>query len=91
MIFCIGELCYSIPVIERCVRHPFLSGQSFTTLPRLAFPVDNQKLCFVPLSEPKLVLQIGIIKPANRSLSPSAQALERVILKRLSGVVGLSA
>lgn len=59
------------------------AGSGITTLPRLAFPVDNQKLRFVPLSEPKLVRQIGIIKLANRSLSPSAQALEEVILKRL--------
>jgi DNA-binding transcriptional LysR family regulator len=59
------------------------AGSGITTLPRLAFPVDNQKLCFVPLSEPKLVRRIGIIKLANRSLSPSAQALEAVILRRL--------
>ncbi|MCL7945496.1 LysR family transcriptional regulator [Marinobacter sp. ATCH36] len=59
------------------------AGSGITTLPRLAFPVDNHKLCFVPLNEPKLIRQIGIIKLANRSLSPSAQALERVILKRL--------
>jgi DNA-binding transcriptional LysR family regulator len=64
------------------------AGSGITTLPRLAFPVDSQKLRFVPLSEPKLVRQIGIIKLANRSLSPSAQALESVILKRLPGLVG---
>lgn len=62
------------------------AGSGVTTLPRLAFPVDNRKLCFVPLSEPKLVRRIGIIKLANNSLSPSAQALERVILKRLTSV-----
>ncbi|MGM0773221.1 MAG: LysR family transcriptional regulator [Pseudomonadota bacterium] len=62
------------------------AGSGITTLPRLAFPVDNQKLSFVPLSDPKLVRQIGIIKLANRSLSPSAQALEEVILKRLKDV-----
>ncbi|KPP99396.1 LysR family transcriptional regulator [Marinobacter sp. HL-58] len=62
------------------------AGSGVTTLPRLAFPVDNQKLCFVPLSEPKLVRQIGLIKLANRTPSPSAQALEEVILKQLTGV-----
>jgi DNA-binding transcriptional LysR family regulator len=61
------------------------AGSGITTLPRLAFPVDNRKLCFVPLSEPRLVRQIGIIKMANRSLSPSAQALEQAILGRLTG------
>ncbi|TKV69342.1 LysR family transcriptional regulator [Marinobacter panjinensis] len=61
------------------------AGSGITTLPRLAFPVDNLKLRFVPLSEPKLVRRIGIIKLANRSLSPSAQVLERLIMKRLAG------
>lgn len=59
------------------------AGSGITTLPRLAFPLDNRKLCFIPLSEPRLVRRISIIKQANRSLSPSAQALEQVILKRL--------
>ncbi|HSP00813.1 MAG TPA: LysR substrate-binding domain-containing protein, partial [Thioalkalivibrio sp.] len=75
--FYISNMISLLAMLEAC------SG--ITTLPRLAFPPDNQKLRFVPLSEPKLVRQIGIIKPANRSLSPSAQALERVILKRLAG------
>jgi DNA-binding transcriptional LysR family regulator len=62
------------------------AGSGITTLPRLAFPVNSEKLCFVSLSEPRLVRQIGIIKQAHRSLSPSAQALEKVILKRLAGM-----
>ncbi|WP_417565040.1 LysR substrate-binding domain-containing protein [Marinobacter sp.] len=62
------------------------AGSGITTLPRLAFPVGNDKLCFIPLSEPKLVRQIGIIKQAHRSLSPSAQALEKMILDRLAGM-----
>lgn len=61
------------------------AGSGITTLPRLAFPIDNQKLCFVPLREPMLVRRIGIIKLANRSLSPSAQALEQAILRQLTG------
>lgn len=62
------------------------AGSGITTLPRLAFPVGNDKLCFIPLSEPKLVRQIGIIKQASRSLSPSAQALEKMIHARLAGM-----
>lgn len=62
------------------------AGSGITTLPRLAFPVNNDRLCFVPLREPKLVRQIGIIKQANRSLSPSAQALEKMIIERLAGM-----
>ncbi|MDI9245939.1 LysR family transcriptional regulator [Marinobacter sp. CHS3-4] len=61
------------------------AGSGITTLPRLAFPVDNQKLRFIPLSDPKLVRRIGIIKLTNRTLSPMAQALERSILKGLAG------
>ncbi|MFN2361781.1 MAG: LysR family transcriptional regulator [Marinobacter sp.] len=64
------------------------AGSGITTLPRLAFPMDNQNLRFVPLSDPRLIRQIGIIKQANRSLSPSAQALEQAILKHLTGVAG---
>lgn len=55
-----------------------------TTLPSLAFPPDSQVLRFVPLSEPKLVREIGIIKPAQRSLTPQAQALEQAILDKLA-------
>lgn len=62
------------------------AGSGITTLPRLAFPVGNDKLCFVPLSEPKLVRRIGIIKQASRSLSPSAQALEKMIHAQLAGM-----
>lgn len=63
------------------------AGSGITTLPRLAFPVVSETLCFVPLEEPKLVRQLGIIKQAHRSLSPSAQALETMILTRLAGMV----
>ena len=62
------------------------AGSGITTLPRLAFPINNDKLCFVPLSEPKLVRKIGIIKQASRSLSPSAQALEKMIHAELAGM-----
>lgn len=61
------------------------AGSGITTLPRLAFPAANRSLRFVPLSKPNLVRRIGIIKLANHSLSPSAQALERLIAERLTG------
>lgn len=51
-----------------------------TTLPSLAFPEESQLLRFVPLSDPLLVRQLGVVKPALQSLSPPAQALERAIL-----------
>lgn len=54
-----------------------------TTLPRLAFPEDHPVLRFIPLSDPRLVRQLGIVKRADRSLSPQAQALEQAILEQL--------
>lgn len=51
-----------------------------TTLPSLAFPEESQLLRFVPLSDPTLVRQLGVVKLAHQSLSPPAQALERAIL-----------
>lgn len=59
------------------------AGSGITTLPSLAFPEDTQVLRFIPLSEPKLVRQLGIVKRADRSLSPQAQALEHAILEQL--------
>lgn len=61
------------------------AGNGITTLPRLAFPPENRKLRFVPLSEPELVRRIGIIRLTQRSLSPPAQALETMIRERLAG------
>ncbi|WP_336367489.1 LysR family transcriptional regulator [Marinobacter sp. C2H3] len=62
------------------------AGRGITTLPRLAFPKASDSLRFIPLDTPRLVRHIGIIKRADRSLSPSARALEQMILGRLSGV-----
>lgn len=62
------------------------AGQGITTLPRLAFPVASETLCFVPLSEPRLVRKIGIIKRAGRSLSPATQALEKMLETQLAGL-----
>nr|WP_314530680.1 LysR family transcriptional regulator [uncultured Pseudomonas sp.] len=46
-----------------------------TTLPSLAFPAGNKQLVFVPLAEPRVERQIGILSRKNRSLSPAAAEL----------------
>lgn len=51
-----------------------------TTLPWFAFPQDNPNLKFIPLADPEVVRQIGILSQAQRSLTPPAQALVDFIL-----------
>ncbi|MNG40443.1 LysR substrate binding domain protein [compost metagenome] len=50
-------------------------GIGITTLPSLAFPQGNEKLTFLPLSEPRLERQIGILCRKGHSLSPAAAEL----------------
>ncbi|MBF8720297.1 MULTISPECIES: LysR family transcriptional regulator [Pseudomonas] len=50
-------------------------GVGVSTLPYLAFPLENEKLAFLPLAEPKVERQIGMLTRKGRSLSPAAQAL----------------
>jgi len=50
-------------------------GIGITTLPSLAFPVGNEQLVFLPLAEPKVERQIGILCRKGRSLSPAAAEL----------------
>ncbi|MCY1411807.1 HTH-type transcriptional regulator CynR [compost metagenome] len=50
-------------------------GIGITTLPYLAFPAGNEQLVFLPLSQPKVERQIGILCRKGRSLSPAAGLL----------------
>lgn len=50
-------------------------GVGISTLPYLAFPLENEKLAFLPLAEPKVERQIGMLTRKGRSLSPAAEAL----------------
>lgn len=59
------------------------AGIGITTLPRLAFPEEYQRLRFIPLSAPHVEREIGVLKSARHSLSPAAQAMERFILDSL--------
>lgn len=57
------------------------AGMGITTLPRFAFPPEHSQLLFIPLSEPLVVRDIGIVCLANRSLPVAAQALFDFILR----------
>ena len=51
------------------------AGIGISTLPRFAFPQDNKKLIFIPLSNPQVIRDIGmvyrkqIIKPSSASVT----------------------
>lgn len=59
-------------------------GLGVTTLPWFAFPKENHKLRFIPMTTPKIIRQIGIVRLNNKSLSPAASALNEFILKKAS-------
>lgn len=50
-------------------------GVGISTLPYLAFPLENEKLAFLPLAAPKVERQIGMLTRKGHSLSPAAGAL----------------
>ena len=56
-----------------------------TTLPWFAFPKNNNKLRFIPLTTPKVVRHIGLVQLKNKSLSPAAAALASFILQHTRG------
>ncbi|MNM79069.1 HTH-type transcriptional regulator GltC [compost metagenome] len=57
------------------------AGMGVTTLPRFAFPAESTQLCFVPLSDPLVTRDIGIVRMANRTLPVAAQALFEFLLR----------
>ncbi len=58
------------------------AGIGISTLPRFAFPQDNQHLKFITLSDPQVIRNIGMVHLGNKSLSPAAQALHDYILSK---------
>jgi len=56
------------------------AGLGITTLPWFAFPKENKKLRFIPLTTPNVIRHIGLVQLKNKSLSPSADALAKFIL-----------
>ncbi|TDB04459.1 LysR family transcriptional regulator [Halomonas marinisediminis] len=59
------------------------AGIGITTLPRLAFPEEYARLRFVPLSEPYVERQIGLICRVDVSLSPAAAAMRQHLIEQL--------
>lgn len=57
------------------------AGMGVTTLPLFAFPQENTKLKFIPLTTPNVVRRIGIIRMSNKSLTPAAESLVQFILE----------
>jgi len=59
-------------------------GIGITTLPKLAFPANDTRLIWIPLTDPPLKRQIGIFKLADRSISPQAQIFLDLCIKYLN-------
>lgn len=59
-------------------------GVGISTLPYLAFPKENDKLAFLPLTEPKVERQIGMLTRKGRSLSLAAEALMKFLQENVS-------
>lgn len=57
------------------------AGMGITTLPRFAFPAEHGQLRFIPLSDPQVNRDIGIVRRADHSLPVAAQALFEFILR----------
>lgn len=62
-----------------------VAGLGVTTLPRLAFPEEYERLRFIPLSEPRVEREIGLLQLAGRSLSPGARAMAEFVSGALGG------
>ncbi len=62
------------------------AGMGVTALPQLALDPHDDKLKFVPLSNPTIQRDLGILTPRRQSLSPGAKALRACILERMGGV-----
>lgn len=59
------------------------AGIGVTTLPRLAFQEEHEKLRFIPLSSPRLEREIGLLRRTGQSLSPAGQAMQTFLLDQL--------
>ncbi|WP_108446978.1 LysR family transcriptional regulator [Halomonas denitrificans] len=60
-----------------------VAGIGITTLPRLAFPQEYERLRFIPLVDPMVERELGLLRPGKRSLSPAAQAMEAFVIESL--------
>ncbi|MGS2744976.1 LysR family transcriptional regulator [Halomonas sp. LS-001] len=60
------------------------AGIGVTTLPRLAFQEEHERLRFIPLATPHLKRRIGLLRRSRQSLSPAADAMYGYLLEQLS-------
>ncbi|MBF8222477.1 LysR family transcriptional regulator [Halomonas sp. 328] len=60
------------------------AGIGITTLPRLAFQEEHERLRFVPLAEPRLERRIGLLRRSRQSLSPAAEAMQAHLMAQLA-------
>jgi len=65
--FYITEMISIIAMLE--------TGKAYTTLPRLAFQEEYSSLRFIPLSNPMITRQIGLISRAGASHSSAAETM----------------
>ncbi|MCW4149788.1 LysR family transcriptional regulator [Halomonas sp. 18H] len=61
-----------------------VAGIGVTTLPRLAFAEEYERLRFIPLANPRVEREIGLLRMSQRSLSPAAKAMESFIIEELA-------
>ncbi|MGM0615651.1 MAG: LysR family transcriptional regulator [Pseudomonadota bacterium] len=59
------------------------AGIGVTTLPRLAFQEEHERLRFIPLATPHLERQIGLLRRSGLSLSPAADAMYQYLMAQL--------
>ncbi|MBD1557754.1 LysR family transcriptional regulator [Vibrio sp. S9_S30] len=59
-------------------------GIGVTTLPKLAFPTNETRLTWIPLTDPPLQREIGIFRLSERTMSPQAQAFHDLCIKYLN-------
>lgn len=59
------------------------AGIGVTTLPRLAFQEEHDRLRFIPLSTPHLQRNMGLLRRAGQTLSPPGEAMQTYLLNKL--------
>jgi DNA-binding transcriptional LysR family regulator len=59
------------------------AGIGITTLPRLAFQEEHERLRFIPLSSPYLERNIGLLRRTAQTLSPAGEAMHAYLLDQL--------
>lgn len=66
------------------------AGLGCTVLPQLAQPIGHERLRFVPVADPIVERQLGLIRLDGRALSPAARALYDVMAQAFAAAPGES-